>query len=350
MTVADTPLPALPGGVHSARAVQRHPLGTWCCWGARVGPAGAKGGRRVSAAHRGPCVLPLAAVLVGLLAACATADTDGGRRQVADGTAQVGGDIISTVNGEAITLAQVRALSASTQLAPREVLRRLQAHLLLVREAEGLGIQVDSDSEYKIRQALVQALLARAVEAVPVADSAVREAYEAEGDRFRPPPKRSSIHVLARVKASASAEVRMRARALALRAAEVLRGGDPVEAIQEAVREWSDETLEVKVEALPAVPEDGPFDPAFSTALFELERVGQVRAPVETRFGFHAIRLSEIVETPATPFEAVYDTLHSELQLRQRVRTTRELLDGISRGLSVKRQEDAMRLLGQIAL
>jgi hypothetical protein len=102
------------------------------------------------------------ALLLSLASACPGAQQDQGER-VASGAAR--GAVVAQVDGVPIGLDEVRELCERTGLAPREALARLEDERLLTRVAAERGYQRAAAVADEGRRALVQALLARDVEA-----------------------------------------------------------------------------------------------------------------------------------------------------------------------------------------
>ena len=74
------------------------------------------------------------------------------------------GPIVATVEGEAITLEEVRATAAATRLSPLAALRRLEEERVLYRHAVALGTLDGPEVEHETRRAAVQVLLRRRVD------------------------------------------------------------------------------------------------------------------------------------------------------------------------------------------
>jgi hypothetical protein len=76
----------------------------------------------------------------------------------------VGGRVVSTVDGQPITVEDVERVARSAELSPAEALRRLQRYHLLAGEAERRGFGANAAVRRASRKAAVQALLAAEVE------------------------------------------------------------------------------------------------------------------------------------------------------------------------------------------
>lgn len=127
--------------------------------------------------------LPIA--LAAWLGACGD-DGDETRAAREQGSATVGGDVVSTVDGMPITSGEVQRVASETELSPPEALERLQERELLAGEALRRGYGEDPAVERATRQALVQQLLAREVEdAVPpesITEDQIRARYETRAE------------------------------------------------------------------------------------------------------------------------------------------------------------------------
>lgn len=107
------------------------------------------------------CGVGLGLVLSLLLACQEQRSANGGQVDVA----RARGEIVARVDGATVGLDEVRELCERTGLTPREALTRLVDERLLTKEALRRGYQHSALSPEETRRALVQALLAREVEA-----------------------------------------------------------------------------------------------------------------------------------------------------------------------------------------
>jgi hypothetical protein len=124
---------------------------------------------------------------------------DGSGERTAPGRTHARGPIVARVQGTAIGLEQVRELSQATGLSPRDALSRLEDAVLLQQQAEQLGHQRSELVQQEARRALVQALLARTIEAEirpeDVPDAELRARFESERVRFGIPAESYPEHV-----------------------------------------------------------------------------------------------------------------------------------------------------------
>ena len=101
--------------------------------------------------------LPRTWCIAGVLAGAAACGNGGSGGAVSgkhsQGHAEVGGQVISTVHGFPITVADVQGLVDASDLTPPEALRRLQEERLLIAAAEERGFAGDSAVSWVLRQA-----------------------------------------------------------------------------------------------------------------------------------------------------------------------------------------------------
>lgn len=291
-------------------------------------------------------------LIAALLAACGPGDgaEDGlGLGDRIRGDERVGGDVVSTVDGHAITVAEVEVAARSSGVPPEVALRRLQDEVLLALAARRGGVGSDDPAAVRAqRQAMVQALLARTVEAQEpeVPQDELAAAYEASRQRFSRPERRVSTHVVARDAPVADMEA---GRAWIEELLGELRAApDPVNAAL-AVRRRSDlDTLPfaVEVQEVDGLAQDDPATaPAYLRALYAMEEPGVYPAPVRTELGWHAVILERIEPPRATSREEALETLRGERVAQHRHAALNELVGDIAERTPVTLVPDAPQLL-----
>ena len=258
------------------------------------------------------------ALVALLLVACDQGRGSDARRELARGDAQVGGDVVSTVDGHPITVADVEQAAREAGVSPRRALRALQDELLLARAAERAGFDEARGVERARRQSAVQALLERAVEAEVGPDQIDPAALEAELDanrtRFDQPERRHSVHLLASLGADAPASVEAAAEAWIREKHLEIAAAPAAEAALLALRRGlpTDLPFEVRVEEVPALDRASGADAAYLNAIFSRPDVGLVTEPVRTSYGWHVIAVTEIEPAWQATHEEALATLGSE--------------------------------------
>lgn len=224
-----------------------------------------------------------------------------------------------TVNGRVIP-ARTIADEAQHHPAPpgkpgwawKAAARALAIRELMLQEARAWGLspqpvevapgQVETDDEALIRQ-----LLDLAVIPEPPDEARLRALWAAAPDRFRAPTLSEAAHILIPAKPGdlvGRAEARARAAALA---GDLAR--DPG-GFAEAARRHSACSSAASGGVLGQLS-SGDTAPEFEAALATLAVGAITPTPVETRYGFHLIRLDARAEGAVLPYEAVAPRLRA---------------------------------------
>lgn len=219
------------------------------------------------------------------------------------------GEIIATVNDKAITSAQYEVYARRRGEPPRTDEQRLNlindlvSIELLVQAAERDGLdrepQVAGEIAVQRSAALAQAAIGKRLAEHPLSDEDLEAEYQRYLDEDGGEELRAS-HILV----AAEDEARKLL-------AELDTGAD----FAELAAEHSLDGSGVRGGDL------GWFEPdmmveAFARAAAALDVGGLTREPVQTRFGWHIIRLDGRREAPPMPFEEIRDELRGYLQSR----------------------------------
>jgi hypothetical protein len=265
---------------------------------------------------------PLLAFLLAASGGCGDADrggaSGGGPTLGARGDAEVGGGVVSTVNGHPITLTEVERAARAAGVPPRLALRRLQDEALLAAAAAAAGAADRPEVRRAARRAMVQALLEREVEGrvtgASIDRAELEAAFEADLERWESPAQRRSVHVLARLPPEASAEAVAAAEAWIRDTHARLAAADEPAAAILALRRRPPEALpfEVTVEEVPPLERGAEADEAYLAAIFALDAEGLVPEPVRSSFGWHAIAVTEVTPAREVPREEAIETLRDE--------------------------------------
>jgi hypothetical protein len=265
------------------------------------------------------------------------------------GSAQVGGQIVSTVDGVAITVGEVQALVNATGLSPRAALTRLQSQVLLIGEAQRRGYARESDVEHVGRQALVQTLLERDAESLHASDAELQAAYDKQHARFHTPETRASIHVLA-VPHDKTPEADAAAHKLADDACKAFAIEDDPNNVAEEFASRSTPEYTVRVERLPEVPNEGAFVEPFMKALFSTPDVGLVPEPVHTDYGWHCVYVTHVTRAHDTSLEEAKPVLRAELETELRRKKVTDLIAGLRSDVKVEENARGQKALGELEL
>ena len=153
--------------------------------------------------------------------------------------------------------------------------------------------------------------------AVEIGDEALAEYYEDQKYRYRQDEQRRARHILI---LAGDDEAAAEAKAGELLAR--IRAGEAFETL--AAEFSADGGTASDGGNLGALTREQFSTDALAAAVFSMQP-GELRGPVETEFGFHVVRLDDIVEQGALPLEQVRGELLAELQDRQAEAAFRDL-------------------------
>lgn len=261
---------------------------------------------------------------------------------------EISGDVVSRVDGSAIGTHEVERLAQVGNLPPNAALSRLQAERLLGQEAKSRGYGRQAHTELLAREALVQELLASAVEPVDVGTAELEAEYQTQRARFKQPEKRRSVHVLASPEPTAGPEAGRSAESFIQKTLEELLDAPDREAVLAAAGGVTDPAFKVLVQELPLAADDGTFVPEFSRALFSTQATGVVPTVVKTQFGYHAILIREIVPALEKPQSVAFETLRPEIATRKQAQRLDALLSDLRKRTPVKFAPEAQKILATL--
>ena len=245
----------------------------------------------------------------------------------------------------AITVADVQALVDESDLSPQEALRRLQAERLLMGAAEERGFSGDPEVAWVKRQAAVQALLDQVAGTVTVSDADLRAAYDKAGPRFGHPELRAAVHVLARLPKNASPRADAAAKAFVQKIIpDLARAEDPAAFVKALDNQKQPEFIVVG-EVLPPLPNGETLEAPFMTELYAAKGEVVVEKPVRTSYGWHAMRVVQIIPEKRTPMEVAAKELRPELLRERRAKLVDDLLERARKERGPRRPDNVAALL-----
>jgi hypothetical protein len=279
----------------------------------------------------------LKAGLVALALGCGETPQDGSAsqgpavaaREHAHG--QVGGEVVSTVDGEPITLSEVRETATRLHLSPLDALRRLQSELAIVHRAEATPLAQDAEVRQAARRAAVRALLRTQIEAMHTPEAETPEAIETRhteiAARLVQPERRRGTHLLVRIAEDAEPARRDAARRIAQGILdEVAHAANPLTEMDAAVGVHG--AFDVAIEHLPTFART-EIEPAFADALFAPTEPSLYPQVVETSYGFHILYMEEIVPPWEVPREEWEPALRRQLSVEARAEALIDMTDAL---------------------
>jgi peptidyl-prolyl cis-trans isomerase C len=160
-----------------------------------------------------------------------------------------------------------------------------------------------------------------------------REIYSIDQNRYRSPEEISASHILFDLKKHSDEE----AKRLAQEARAKVASGADFNALAKQVSE--DASAEQNAGRLGWFTRER-MDPAFSKAAFALKAAGDVSEPVQSKFGWHIIRLDDRRAARIRPFDDVRDSIIAGLK-RKFVDDQRDAVLGAIRNDSATAIEDS---------
>lgn len=191
--------------------------------------------------------------------------------------------------------------------------------------ADGLDPQ-SFKAELRVQEMIRALAVQETTRLPPVSEDEIRAYYAAHHKELEIPESVRVSHILVRVPRPSPENQRQEARARAERIlARIRRGEDFARLAQE--RSDDDETSRLGGR-LPETPR-GVFEPAFEEAVFAL-RPGEASGVIESKFGFHIVKLHEKIPARQPPFEEARDAVRAKL-LEQRYQDTLHRLESALR-------------------
>ena len=215
-------------------------------------------------------------------------------------------DVVVTVNGQPVTQADLERYSAERPGAPREqLLDELVARELIYQDALKRGLDKDAEVKREIAEMRERVLMAAAVRQAVEQKPVTEDELKAEYDKVKAQLARDEFkarHILVADEAQARQII-----------AELDKGADFAE-------------LARKHSTGPTNKTGGDLGwfsaeqmvPPFAEAVRKLKKGSYTKAPVQTQFGWHVIKLEDTRSVPAPSFAEVKERLHAALQ-QQRV-------------------------------
>lgn len=266
--------------------------------------------------------------------------------------ATVGGDVVATVNGVPITVAEVREAAQSAGIPALVALRRLEDEIALSDQASVAGVARDPEIEAAARRALVRALMHRVIEpantpeGISAAD--VEERHGLIRGALSAPQTRRATHVLVALARDADpARVDAATRLARQIRDELASDVNPAAAADQRVgREGA---FDVTVEHLDAMPQ-AQLEAPFADALFAAPALGVLPDVVRTSYGVHVIVLEEIVAPWEVPPEEWEPMIRRQIAAERRAAAVEELAQRLASGTSVAIETQAAALAEHVPL
>ncbi len=229
-----------------------------------------------------------------------------------------------TVNGHVISAADIAA-EAQNHSAPkgkpglawRQAAKALVIRQLLLEKADRLGLKTSPQDLGGQRfetedEALIRAVMEAEINPVEPDDASLRAIYDAEPDRFRAPSLYEAAHILL---AAAPEDPHARDKARKQAGAILQALDDHPERFDTFARSESACASRDNGGRLGQLTA-GDTVPEFEAALERLKEGAIAPEPVESRYGFHIVRLDARARGAVLPFETVRSRIAEALERR----------------------------------
>ncbi|MCK7458182.1 SurA N-terminal domain-containing protein [Idiomarina aminovorans] len=158
-------------------------------------------------------------------------------------------------------------------------------------------------TEEKLSVAYIELSLAAIESDIEISEEEVREYYEQRQQQYTTEEERRISHILIEFDTENAKEQAEQALS------ELEQGAN----FAEVAKTYSDDTFSAEQGGDLDWIESGMMDEDFDAAAFELERVGDLSGIVETSFGYHIIKLTDLREGAVTPFSEVKEEVRQQL-------------------------------------
>ena len=198
----------------------------------------------------------------------------------------------------------------------------------------------------KIRAEYLTLNLDAAMAQIPVSEKEIADFYQANAARLTQPEQRSASHVLIELPKGANAATKAQLRAKAAQLTAELQKS-PLRFAEVARKESQDAGSAAQGGSLGTFGRGAMVKP-FDDAVFSM-RVGEIRGPVESEYGFHIIRLDSVQPASVAPLESVRAEILTNLRKQKAQVQFSELAESFSnlvyeKADSLKPAADALKL------
>ena len=270
--------------------------------------------------------LLLPAIPLLLLAALASAQTKYPQNTV---VAERGGAVVTMLDVDAAMLSVPPRMRANVMNNPKrieELIDRLLINRQIAMEAHAAGIDGSAEFKQALKQQeerlLTDLHLTNMRTTLDLGDveTLAHERYLVNPDAYALPGATSARHILIATKNRTEQEAKALADSVN---AKVVAGEDFVA----LVKQYSDDPSKATNEGLIPNADSDSMDPAFSGAVKQLEKPGDLSPVVKSRFGYHIIKLEQRIPPSPRSYDQVKDKIISELETSMRDARVKEHVD-----------------------
>jgi peptidyl-prolyl cis-trans isomerase C len=270
---------------------------------------------------------------------------------------------LATIDGTVITLGEFeeRLLKQSafirhryaTRDRKKEFLDNMIRFELMAKEAMAKGYDKDPEVVRTMKQVMIQKLIRNDFESKikpeDIPEAELKAYYDSHTREYNTPEQARASHILVKFPPGATAAQKETAKARAQSVLEEAKKAKDQNAFAELAKKHSDDTGSKMVGGdlryFSRTEEGGTMVKEFSDAAFALKKAGDLSGLVETRYGYHMIRLTDRRPAQTRSFDQVKKQIQNRLYREKRTKMFDDFVKGLKEKAKVQINEELLDLI-----
>jgi hypothetical protein len=270
--------------------------------------------------------------------------------------AALGGEVAARVGSDVIPVSLVAKVAAAQHITAHEALKRLVDDAVTAQAARLKGIDREVPTSWRLTSArarlMADHILAEAKRGGPPTDEELKTLsarYWREVDR---PPAVRVVHALVPRPQKPDPAAEERGRALAAKLREAVVDAKDTDDFMAKAKALPAGDVQIIAETLPAFTVDGVsiegdqrLEPSFAHGAFIMTEPGATSAVVESRYGWHVIRLVERIPEQRMPVDARRIAFADEAMAMRAAAATKARVDSLRTATRIEVAPSAENLM-----